>query len=118
MNDLSDAVLECSEHVVITRHVSVSMDKGRKADPRVERLQIDASITPITGQDLSRLGSNHRVEGTVLIITPSELLTSESNECRIADMVHLHDADYQVDIVKDWSFHGGFFECVGISRQR
>ena len=118
MNDLSDAVLQCSEEVDLTRHVSVSMEKGMKADPRTERFKLQASITPITGEDLKRLGENQRVEGTILIITPTRLLNAESSSCRIADMLHWHGADYQVGTVKDWSFHGGFYECVGTRRQR
>ena len=118
MNDLSDAILQCSEEVVLTRHVSVSMEKGMKVDPRVETFRLNASITPITGQDLKRLGENQRVEGTILIITPTKLLNAESSSCRIADMLHWHDADYQVGVVKDWSYQGGFYECIGTRRQR
>jgi hypothetical protein len=104
--------------VVVTRHVSVALDKGRKADPRVEKLQVDASITPITGQDLKRLGELQRVEGTMLIITPSELFTAKSSPCRIADELHYKGIDYQISMVNDWYDMGGFYECVGTRKQR
>ena len=111
---LADAVIDCSEEYEVTRHVSVAMEKGRKADPITETLIIDAAITPITGQDMKRIGEGgFKVEGSILIITPNQLFTSKSSTCRLADHVHWQGADYQVSIVKDWSIQGGFYECVG-----
>ena len=118
LNDLSDAILDCSVKVEVTRHLSVALDKGRKTDARTETLTIDASVTPITGKDMRRLGEGQITEGSILIITPTELLTSKSSECRIPDQIQYRDADYQIDIVKDWFDQGGFFECVGLRLNR
>lgn len=118
LNDLSDAIQECSVPVEVTRHVSVAIDNGRKVDPRTEALSIDASITPITGQDLKRLGEGQLVEGSILIITETELFTAKSSICRIADRLRWHGANYQISIVKDWSDQGNFFECVGTRLDR
>jgi len=117
-SDLADAVLDCSEEYEVTRHLSVAMDKGRKADPRTEALTIDAAITPITGQDMKRLGEGFKVEGAILVITPNELFTSQSSTCRLADQLHWNGADYQISVVKDWSTQGGFYECVGTRMNR
>jgi len=113
LNDLSDAVLDCAVEALVTRHVSVSMVKGRKRDPRVEQFCVQASISPITGPDLKRLGEGQLAEGTVLIITPTELLTVLTSTCRQADVLRYRDTDYQISTVKDWFDLGGFYECVG-----
>lgn len=118
LNDLSCAVLDCSVEVTVTRHVSVALDKGRKTSARTEKFKTSASISPMTGQDLKRLGEGQMVEGSVLIISVVELFTAKSSECRIADRVEYRGIDYQISKVNDWSDLGNFYECVGIRSDR
>ena len=118
MEDLSDAVLQCSVEAVVTRHVSVGLEKGRKKDPRVEQFCVDAAITPMTGQDLKRLPEGQMVEGSVLIITPTELKTENSSACRIADRLDYRGVTYQISMVNDWFDAGGFYECFGTRLDR
>ena len=118
--DLTDAIIDCKVKgpVIVTRTLSVATDHGRKAGTTTEELTIIAAITPITGQDLKRLGSGFVAEGTHLIITPTELLTSKSSTCQIPDVVANKKNRYQISRVLDWSGQGNFYECVGTSLQR
>lgn len=113
MHDLTDAVEECADDIIVTRHVSVALNKGRKASARTERFKARATITPLTGQDIRRLSEGTNVEGTHLIICTSELKTSKSSPCEIADEIAHKGSNYQIGIVKDWFDLGGFYECVG-----
>lgn len=116
--DLTDAIGECSVRVTVTRHLSVGFDKGRKVDPRTKEIAASVSITPLTGNDLKRLGEGQLVSGSKLIISPVELFTAKSSVCRIADVLHYRGLDYQISVVKDWLDLGGFFECVGMRINR
>ena len=118
--DLTDAIIDCAVEgpVVVTRTLSVSTDHGRKSGTTTEEIPITASITPITGQDLRRLSDGFAVEGTHLILTPTELLTSESSSCQIPDVVSHRGNEYQISKVLDWSEQGGFYECVGTRLNR
>ena len=118
LNDLSDAVLDCSVPVIVTRHRAVARDKGRKLASLVEQFQIHASISPMTGADLQRLPEGQRAEGAVLIITPDKLHTVDTSECNVADTVNYNDIDYQISMVNDWSELGNFYEAVGTRLQR
>ena len=113
--DLTDAIEDCKVEgpVIVTRTTSVATDHGRKAGEVTEQFSIVASITPITGQDMRRVGSGFVAEGTHLILTETELLTSNSSSCRIPDVVNHKEIDYQVSKVLDWSEQGNFYECVG-----
>ena len=113
MEDLSDAVQECSEEYSVTRHLSVGMVDGLKVDPRTELCKIDLAVTPITGKDIRRIGSGQSVEGSLLVISVEALFTSESSTCKIADVFTWIDgARYQISMVKDWTRQGNFYECV------
>ena len=118
--DLTDAIVDCKVKgpVIVTRTKSVSTDHGRKAGAVTEQFPIVAAITPITGQDMRRLGDGFVAEGTHLILTETELLTSDSNSCRIPDVVNHKEIDYQISKVLDWSEQGNFYECVGTRLQR
>lgn len=116
--DLSDAVEECSVDVLITRSLSVSVSDGRKSSPRTEDLPWRASVTPITGQDLKRLGLGQLVSGTMLIITGKELFTAQSSPCKLADVMTYKGIRYQIGVVNDWDDLGGFYECVGTRLDR
>ena len=115
---LGEAVEECSVDCEVKRHLSVGIDKGRKVDPRSKTIPFRAAITPITGQDLKRLGMGQRVEGTMLIIAEEELFTAKSSPCRLADILTYKDVRYQIAVVNDWEEIGGFFECVGTRLDR
>lgn len=118
--DLADAIEDCAVKgpVIVTRTKSVSTDHGRKGDVVTEELPIIAAITPLTGADLRRLGSGFVAEGTHLILTETELLTSDSNSCRVPDVVNHKEIDYQISGVNDWSDQGNFYECVGTRLNR
>lgn len=118
LGDLSDAITECSVDAIVTRHVSVGLIDGRKVDPRVERFSVKASITPITGKDIRRLGEGQISSGSKLIITPRELFTVKSSDCRIADVLEYKGVSYQISVAKDWYDLGGFYECVGTQVER
>lgn len=94
------------------------MEKGRKVDPRTETLPWSASITPITGQDLKRMGLGQRVEGEMLIISEKELFTAKSSPCRLADVLTYKGVAYQISIANDWEDLGNFYECVGTRLDR
>lgn len=115
MEDLTDAIIDCAVKgpVIVTRTKSVSTDHGRKADSVTEEIPIVAAITPITGQDIRRLGSGFVAEGTHLILTETELFTSKSSSCQVPDVVNHKEIDYQISKVLDWSEQGNFYECVG-----
>ncbi len=117
MMDLSSAVRSCSKEYKVTRHVSVSVENGRKVNPRTKEVTVDASITPLTGKDIRRLGGGQRSEGSILIISIQELFTTESSVGNVADIIHRRGTDYQVSTVKDWDI-GNFYECVGTKVQR
>lgn len=118
--DLTDAIEDCKVKgpVIVTRTKSVSTDHGRKADSVVEEFPITASITPITGRDMRRLGDGFVAEGTHLILTETELLTSKSSTCQVPDVVAHKSNRYQISKVLDWSEQGNFYECVGTSLNR
>lgn len=118
--DLTDAIIDCAVKgpVIVTRTLSVSTDHGRKAGATTEEFPITAAITPLTGQDLRRLSNGFTVEGTHLILTPTELFTSKSSSCQIPDKVSHKGNDYQISKVLDWSEQGGFYECVGTRLNR
>ena len=120
IEDLTDAIADCAVKgpVIVTRTNSVSTDHGRKAGSVTEEFPIVAAITPITGQDLRRLGDGFVAEGTHLILTETELLTSESNSCRVPDVVAHKGNRYQISQVLDWAEQGNFYECVGTRLNR
>lgn len=120
IEDLTDAIIDCAVEgpVIVTRTKSVSTDHGRKADTVTEQFPIVAAITPLTGRDIQRLGSGFVASGTHLILTETELLTSDSSSCRVPDVVNHKDINYQISRVLDWSEQGNFYECVGTRQNR
>ena len=120
IEDLTDAITDCAVKgpVVVTRTKSVSTDHGRKADPVTEQFPIVAAITPLTGKDMRRLGDGFVAEGTHLILTETELLTTDSSSCRVPDVVNHKEINYQISRVLDWSEQGNYYECVGTRLNR
>jgi hypothetical protein len=118
IHDLTDAVLDCAVPAIVTRNRTTGLSKGRKTTPLVTRFEILASISPLTAADLERLSEGQKSGGEILIITPCELFTSSSSECRIADELSYQGNDYQISVVKDWHDLGGFYECMGTRVQR
>lgn len=113
MEDLRDAVTECSELYTITRHVSVGVYKGQKVDPRTEEVEMDLAVTPITGKDVRRLADGQALEGSLLVICTEELFTARSSTCKLADVFTWIDgARYEISMVNNWTRQGGFYECT------
>jgi len=113
VGDLSGAVLDCSVEALLIRHLAVNYEKGRKQEALTEECEIHASISPMTARDLKRFPEGQLAEGTVLIITPTELFTVRTSTCQIADVVRYKGIDYQISTVNDWFDLGGFYEAVG-----
>ena len=113
--DLTDAIIDCAVEgpVIVTRVVGIAIERGRKGETTTEEFPITASITPIAGQDIRRLGSGFSAEGTHLILTPTKLFTAKSSSHQMPDIVDHKDNRYQISKVLDWFEQGGFYECVG-----
>jgi hypothetical protein len=113
VSGLAEAVLDCSVPALLIRHQGVNLEKGLKQESLTEEKDIHASISPMTGKDLKRMAQGQLAEGSVLIITTTELFTVRTSACQTADVVRYNNVDYQISMVNDWFDLGGFYEAIG-----
>ena len=117
--DLGPAVLECSEPIVVTRHLPSVVVKGRVQGRPVEKtFTVDASVQPMTQKELQRLPEGQRARGAVTVFSVTELKTVETSETRIPDRFALNGVNYQILSVDDWFSTAGFFKYVATRVER
>lgn len=113
-DEMAEAVEDCSFTVDVTRFGEPLVAKGRKvAEGETENLRITAMIAPMSQAELRRFPEGSKVEGSVLIISTTQLRTVQTSEFETADHVLYNGITYQIQSVNDWNDLGGFYEMMG-----
>jgi len=119
LEDLSDAVLDCSAPIVVTRYEEPTIVNGRKtAQPECCKLSIMASVSPLPSKEMERLPEGTKAKGAKLVISPERMYTVQVDENRPADEIHYGGVDYIVHSVSEWFELGGFYAYVAARLDR
>lgn len=119
LNDLSDAVLECSVPIVVTRWAPAPIVKGRKqGKPACHQFRMMASVQPMGQKELQRLPEGSKASGAVMVYAERRMLTVEQNQGGPADEFCYKGVNYQVKLVEDWFDLGGYYAIMAVRLDR
>lgn len=94
--------------VVVTRRGAPTVTKGRVTPPTPTTYSVNANVQPLSGSELLRLPEGLRTRETVALWTDVDLRTADESAGVLADTVAINGRTYEVELVEDWRFHGGY----------
>jgi hypothetical protein len=114
IEDLSDYIREIGEDCEINRHRPAPMLKGRvQGRPEEKRIPAVASIQELTRRDLAQLPEGMRNSGVVQVFIDTEVLTTDTSECRVPDRIDFGDGRlFQVQKLGDWNAAACYYEVT------
>lgn len=107
--DLGEAVLECSDKIVVTRFGKSTRNKGRSGKPFEETFDALVSVQALNQKERNALPEGTRAQGRVKVYSTVELRTIDTSECKLADRFIYEGVNYVVERVDNWESTGGYF---------
>lgn len=94
--------------VVVTRRGAPTTDKGRVTPSEPTTYSLNANVQPLSGRELLRLPEGLRSRETLAMWTDGDLRTADESAGVLADRVAVNGRVYEIELVEDWEFHGGY----------
>lgn len=94
--------------VTVTRRGAPTVTKGRVTPATPTTHSINANVQPLSGSELLRLPEGLRTRETVALWTDGDLRTADESAGVLADTVTVSGRTYEIELVEDWQFHGGY----------
>ena len=121
IHDLSDAILALSVPVTVTRFAEAVTFEGYKQPAEETTFDINASIQPLMGrdvEDLKQLPEGMSTEGVVKVFSVEELRAGSVKNNTESDRFEYKGLTYQIELVKDWSDLGNYYESFAVRVDR
>ena len=83
---------------------------GRVQPPTTSVIMAEASVQPISGEELMRLPEGYRAENMRELWTTTELKVAGAGQ--EADKIDIDGKIYQVESVKKWDHDGVYYQVV------
>lgn len=115
--DLSDTVLQAKTGTyTVTRTARGTTTKGKYTAGTQSTVTIEASVSPLTGEELQQVPELQATAEVLRIITPSTLYVQTS--AYDPDVISIHGEPWEVTKVEDWSALGGFVVAFATKKGR
>lgn len=115
LNDLRDAVRECSVWVTVKRYSAPEIINGRaKGAPKSAEFRALVSFQPVKSSELALLPEGAQNQGASALFSEVELRTSKTSESNLPDRIVYQDEEWEVSIVEQWRDLGGYWRVVAV----
>lgn len=101
---MSDLVKSfATERLTISRFKPGKWVRGRFEKGKEKKLVIDASVQPLTPNEIVQLPEHRRNKETLKIYTCDRLFTSDESSTEPADVIRHDGKDYEIHKVSNWN---------------